>query len=59
MLGIEFDVNDNPTPPKGARWMLLYWDVVAFFRLKSEADTTKCKLKYHQQEDARVEQVQK
>lgn len=46
-----------PHPPTCARYMVIFWDYVRFFVLKSEAKEFRDLLPYHQFEDSRLEKI--
>lgn len=56
-LGITYPV--GTLPPKRAKYKLLYWDKVVYFKYKTEAEEARDGLDYYHQEDAVVEPIRR
>ena len=53
-LGETYQLSDEPEVPDGAKYLVIYWGTVTFFKYKREAESFKSGLPYYQQEDAHV-----
>jgi hypothetical protein len=50
--GVTYRLADKVCPPKQWRYRLFFWDSVAYFTRRTEAETMRAGLPYYQQEDS-------